>query len=216
MVMRQMNWKSVININREQLNYIRFVDDSVLITENTIKLQKMLQDLNTKSSQVGLKINHSKTKFLWSDTLAKAQITTKGEQMEEVEQYVYLGQEINKLHNQEGELSRRKKAGWCAFNSIKDVLQGKINKATCASLFTSTVLPAMLYGSETWSLMKTEKQQLSAMERVMERRILGISICNQIPNEGIIHKSGVQDVIVESRHSKMQWAGRIARLTDNQ
>ncbi|CAM4651932.1 unnamed protein product [Lepidochelys kempii] len=151
-----------------------------------------------------------------SDTLPKAQITIKGEQIEEVEQYVCLGQEINMRHDQEGELSQRKKAGWCAFTSIKDVLQGKINQATRASLFNSTVLPAMLYSSKTWALTKTGEQQLSVTERAMERRILGISIRDRVLNEAIRQQSGVQDVVVESRHSKMRWAGHIARLTDHQ
>ncbi|CAM4422757.1 unnamed protein product [Lepidochelys kempii] len=122
---------------------------------------------------------------MWSDTLPKAKIIIKGEQIEKIEQYVYLGQEINMCHNQEGELLQRKKAGWGIFNSIKDVLQVKIDKAIHASLFNSTVLPAMLYGSDTWVLTKTEEQQLSVMERAMERRILGISIRDRVPNEMI-------------------------------
>ncbi|KAG6924461.1 hypothetical protein G0U57_017312, partial [Chelydra serpentina] len=83
------------------LNHLRFVDDSVLIAKNTIKLQKMLQGLDTKISQVGLKVNRSKMKFMRFDALPKAQIIVKGEQIEVVEQYVCLGQEINTHHDQE-------------------------------------------------------------------------------------------------------------------
>ncbi|KAG6926010.1 hypothetical protein G0U57_012991, partial [Chelydra serpentina] len=76
-----------------------------------------------------------------------------------------------------------KKAGWCAFYGVRDILQGKINKTTRANLFNSTVLPAMIYGNETWSLIKIEEHQLSVTQRVMERTLLCISLRNHIPNE---------------------------------
>ncbi|KAG6941071.1 hypothetical protein G0U57_007169, partial [Chelydra serpentina] len=109
----------------------------------------------------------------------------------------------------------RKEAGCCAFNSVRDILQGKINKTTCVNLFNSTVLPAMLYGSETWSLTKIEEHQLSVTQRAMERTLLGISLRDHIPNETIRQQSGVRDVVVESRLSKMRWAGHVVRLSDN-
>ncbi|CAM5115636.1 unnamed protein product [Eretmochelys imbricata] len=91
-----------------------------------------------------------------------------GEEIEEVEQYIYLGQEVNMRQDLNGELSRRIWAGWCAFNSIKDVLKGKINKTTCTNIFNSTMVLAMLYGSGTWALTKREEQRLSVAERAME------------------------------------------------
>ncbi|KAG6932138.1 hypothetical protein G0U57_000268, partial [Chelydra serpentina] len=109
----------------------------------------------------------------------------------------------------------RKKAGWCAFNGITDSLQGKSNKKTRANLFNSTVLPAMLYGSETWSLTKIEEHQLSVTQRAMECTLWGISLRDHIPNKTIRQQSGVLDVVVESRLSKMRWAGHVARLSNN-
>ncbi|KAG6940573.1 hypothetical protein G0U57_015976 [Chelydra serpentina] len=114
-----------------------------------------------------------------------------------------------------GELSRMIWAGWCAFNSIKDVLKGKIDKTTRKNIFNSAVLPAMLYGSETWALTKREEQRLLVAERAIERAMLGISLLDRIPNEIIRERSSVKDIVVESRHNKMRWVGHTARLTDN-
>ncbi|KAG6929912.1 hypothetical protein G0U57_004719, partial [Chelydra serpentina] len=94
-------------------------------------------------------------------------------------------------------------------------LKGNIDKTTRKNIFNSAVLPAMLYGSETWALMKREEQQLLVAERAMERAMLGISLLDRIPNEIIRECSGVKDIVVESRHNKMRWAGHTARLTDN-
>ncbi|KAG6926619.1 hypothetical protein G0U57_011657, partial [Chelydra serpentina] len=182
MVMNKINWRSGVNINGERLSHLRFADDIVLIAETTNQLQSMLRRLDKKSSQVGLKMNRCKTKYMRSDVLRKARITVTGEDIEEVEQYIYLGQEVNMRQDLNGELSRRIRAGWCVFNSIKDVLKGKIDKTTRKNIFNSAVLPAMLYGSETWALTKREEQRLLVVERAMERATLGISLLDRIPN----------------------------------
>ncbi|KAG6940027.1 hypothetical protein G0U57_019731 [Chelydra serpentina] len=215
MVMNKINWRSGVNINGERLSHLRFADDTVLIAKSTNQLQSMLRRLDKKSSQVGLKMNRCKTKYMRSDVLRKAQTTVTGEDIEEVEQYIYLGQEVNMHQNLNGELSGRIWAGWCAFNSIKDVLKGKIDKTTRKNIFNSAVLPAMLYGSETWALTKREEQRLLVAERAMEQAMLGISLLDRIPNEIIRECSGVKDIVMESRHNKMRWAGHTARLTDN-
>ncbi|KAG6938809.1 hypothetical protein G0U57_005271, partial [Chelydra serpentina] len=86
---------------------------------------------------------------------------------------------------------------------------------TRKNIFNSVVLPAMLYGSETWALTKREEQWLLVAERAMERAMLGISLLDRIPNEIIRERSSVKDIVMESRHNKMRWAGHTARLTDN-
>ncbi|CAM5076218.1 unnamed protein product [Natator depressus] len=204
MVMNKINWRSGVNINGERLSHLRFMDDIILIAKSTNQLQSMLQRLDKKSSQVGLKMNRCKTKYVRSDVLRKAQIAVTGEEIEKVEQYIYLGQEVNMCQDLNRELSQRIRAGWCAFNSIKDVLKGKTDKTTQTNIFDSTVLPAMLSGSETWALTKREEQRLSVAERAMERAILGISLLDRIPNEMIRECSGVKDIVMESRHNKMR------------
>lgn len=214
MVFRRLNWKSGININGEQLNHLRFADDVVLIASNVKKLQKMLRELDDESKKIGLKLNRSKTKYMRSRDLKKVKVLINGEEIEEVDKYVYLGQEVNMRNDLEGEVSRRKRAGWSSFMSIKDILQRSIPKKVRANLFTSTVMPAMLYGSETWSLTKAEENSLSVTQRAMERRMLGISIRDRVPNEVLRERSGLCDIAEESRRRKMQWAGHVARMHD--
>ena len=112
------------------------------------------------------------------------------------------------------EISRRIRSGWKAFNSVKDVLKAKLDKATRTHLFNGTVLPAMLYASETWATTKREEQRLLTSQRAMERSMLGISLRDHIRNEEIRRRSGVKDVIAEYRQAKLRWAGHVARFTE--
>ena len=119
------------------------------------------------------------------------------------------------LLNTTREITRRNRAGWNSFNSIKAVLIATTDKSLRSQLFNSTVLPAMSYGCETWSLTKADETRLAVTERAMERRMLKISIRDKIKNETIRETSGVQDIVLETRRSKMRWAGHVARMKDN-
>ena len=67
-----MNWRGGINVDGEQLNHLRFADDVVLIASNPRELGEMLQELNARSKEVGLKINPAKTKVMQTAGSPKA------------------------------------------------------------------------------------------------------------------------------------------------
>lgn len=214
MVFRKMNWRDGVNIDGEKLNHLRFADDVVLIAKNSRDLNEMLQELNAKGKEVGLKINAEKSKIMQTAGLPKANILIDGVVLEEVDSYVYLGQEVNMRHDLQQEISRRKAAGWRKFYSIIDVLKGA-TRNNRTHLFNATVLKAMTYGSETWSLTKGEEHKLAVTERAMERRMLGVSLRDHIENKTLRQMSGVADVVGITRESKIRWAGHVARLADN-
>jgi hypothetical protein len=213
--MRTITLSGGINIDGENLNHLRFADDIILIATTTTDLQQMIQEVEEKSKAVGLKLNLQKTKVLLSEYVPQAPIIIGDTEIERVDNYVYLGQNITAEHNIRREITRRNRVGWNSFNSIKTVLIATTDKSLRSQLFNSTVLPAMSYGSETWSLTKADETRLAVAERAMERRMLKISIRDKIKNETIRETSGVQDIVLETRRSKMRWAGHVARMKDN-
>ncbi|KHN86200.1 Putative uncharacterized transposon-derived protein F52C9.6, partial [Toxocara canis] len=156
-VIREIDWEGGININGEYLNHLRFADDIVLIASTNNELQAILTKFSTHSAAVGLKLNRMKTKFMRSETTKPGQIVVEGDVIEEVKDYVYLGQMVRMDRDMQPEITRRIRAGWRAFNSIKDVLKKKMSKTLRAHLFNSTVLLAMLHASETWATTKMKK-----------------------------------------------------------
>ncbi|KAE9420157.1 hypothetical protein Angca_008912, partial [Angiostrongylus cantonensis] len=82
----------------------------------------------------------------------------------ECSSYVYLGRKINMKNDLAPELCRRKRAAWGPFKSIEDVVKRTKNIRLRAHLFEATVLPALTYASETWSLRKQDERSLSVNE----------------------------------------------------
>ncbi|KAE9414831.1 hypothetical protein Angca_005163, partial [Angiostrongylus cantonensis] len=111
------------------------------------------------------------------------------------------------------------RAAWGAFNSIEEVVKKTKNTRLRAHLFDSTVLPALTYASETWSLRKQDERSLSVIERSVERTMLGVSRFAQV-RDGIRssdqrQRSKIKNAVLYAIQSKIRWAGHVVRMNDN-
>ncbi|KAE9420087.1 hypothetical protein Angca_006744, partial [Angiostrongylus cantonensis] len=92
-----------------------------------------------------------------------------------------------------------------ASKSIEDVVKRTRNTRLHAHLFDSTVLPALTYASETWSL--------------LERTMLGVSCFTQvrdgIRSSDLRQRSKIKDAVLYAKQSKIRWAGHVMRINDN-
>ncbi|KAE9413627.1 hypothetical protein Angca_009229, partial [Angiostrongylus cantonensis] len=115
------------------------------------------------------------------------------------------------------ELSR-KQAAWGAFESIEGVVK-RTRNTELLTLFDSTVLLALTYASETWSLPKQDEISLSVIERAVERTMLGVSRFTQvrdgIRSSDLRQRSKMKDAVLYAKQSKARWAGHVMRLSDN-
>ncbi|KAE9420720.1 hypothetical protein Angca_008066, partial [Angiostrongylus cantonensis] len=111
------------------------------------------------------------------------------------------------------------RAVWRAFKSIEDVVKRTKNTRLCAHLFDSTILSALMYASETWSLRKQDERSLSVIERAVERTMLGVSrftrVRDGIRSSDLRQRSKIKDAVLYAKPSKMRWAGHVMRMNDN-
>ncbi|KAH7701801.1 Protein EPG-5, partial [Aphelenchoides avenae] len=84
-----------------------------------------------------------------------------------------------------------------------------------ANLFNTTILPALLYGCETWAPTKSQENRIAVTQRSIERRTLGISMREEQRNEAVREQSQFADAITEARKRKLRWAGHVARMADD-
>ncbi|CAI5441711.1 unnamed protein product [Caenorhabditis angaria] len=219
-IFRATKWDDYgININGCKLNHLRFADDVVLIAHNPHQATSMLNDLVKESAKVGLKINESKTKSMRNRFATSSPITIANTPIGNVEEYVYLGRQLNPPNEILPEIHRRRRAGWAAFKSIEQATDSMTCQKTKAKLFDQTVLPALCYGAETWTLTKKNSEALRVSHAALERRLVGIKLSEQrergIHQEDIRRLSQVKDPLKHIRQQKLRWAGHIARRTDS-
>ena len=86
----------------------------------------------------------------------------------------YLGRQITFTDAQRAELNNRLRGAWAKFMEHKDELTRKVYALSDRlRLFDAVITPAVLYGSETWTLTKEMERALRTTQRRMLRAILG-------------------------------------------
>ena len=82
-----------VTISGRRISNLRYADDIDLMAESQEELQELVDSVNNKGKEYGLKINSGKTKVM---TFSKAgdlscQLTVDGTLIEYVDRFVYLG-----------------------------------------------------------------------------------------------------------------------------
>ena len=78
-----------IKISGRNINYLRYVDDTILIAKREEELESLLMKVKEESEKAGLKLNSHKTKIMASGPIASWQID--GEKSENSERLNFLG-----------------------------------------------------------------------------------------------------------------------------
>ncbi|PIO74559.1 hypothetical protein TELCIR_03424 [Teladorsagia circumcincta] len=157
-----------------------FADDNVLIGNNPGILEASLKILKNVAQSIGLEIHPGKTKWMKNTFTRNYCLCMEGSAIEEVSSYIYLGQVITMDNDLSIEIGRR--AGWATFNKYRDVLTNRrLDARVKARVFNTHVLPALIYGSETWSTIKEEERKLTSTQRAMERRMCAVTLMHKIP-----------------------------------
>ena len=112
-----------IKIGNKTINNLSFADDIILVAKTPKELQQMLEDLQSMSKEIGLKMNKSETKLMFNNkTKPNHKIKVEGQELESVQTYVYLGQLFSLDGDSEVEIKRRISIAWSQFGKLGSYL----------------------------------------------------------------------------------------------
>jgi hypothetical protein len=102
-----------------------------------------------------------------------------GKSYEAVNQFIYLGSQINSKNSIQEEIRLRIQAGNRSLFANKKLLNNKdLNAASKLQIYKSIIRPAVAYGSETSAMTVTEQNRLLVFERRVLRKIYGLTLDN--------------------------------------
>ncbi|CAD6196592.1 unnamed protein product [Caenorhabditis auriculariae] len=228
--MRQLGWDEEhdwedstdirgINIDGKVLTNLRFADDIVLFSSSTTELSSMLNDLDEVGKKIGLKMNVKKTQWMKNRFCDQGKVTLEGRDLQEVTSYIYLGREVNMVNDLQAEIGRRKRAGWAAFNSIKEVTSQLKDPKLRAHIFEASIIPAISYGTEVWPDTKKNATALRTSYRALERALIGTTRFEQWKKEqrstDLRQLSQIRDLEEHIQRGKHRWGGHVIRRQDD-
>ena len=98
-----------------------FADDIALLSHNHQDMQSKQKQLAKISAKMGLRISKSKTKVMRVNTRNADKIELKGEAIDEVEDFAYLGNNISKVGGSDQGIQVRTGKARTAFTSLTPV-----------------------------------------------------------------------------------------------
>ena len=116
-----------------------------------------------ESEKVDLKLNIQKSKIMASSPITSWQID--GETVETVSDFIFRGSKITADGDCSHEIKRRLLLGRKAMTNLDSILKIRdITLSTKAHLVKAMVFPVVMYGCESWTIKKAERQRIDAFE----------------------------------------------------
>ena len=124
-----------------------------------------------ESEKVGLKLNIQKTKILASSLITSWEID--GERVETMSDFTFGGSKITADGDCSHEIRRRLLLGRKVMTNLDSIFKSRdITLPTKVRLVKAMVFPVAVYGCESWTVKKAERQRIDAFELRCWRRLL--------------------------------------------
>ena len=162
-----------IKIAGRNINNLRYADDTTLMAESEEELKSLLMKVKEESEKAGLKFNTQKTKIMASGPITSWQID--GETAQRVIDFLFLGSKITSDGDCSHEIERCLLLGRKAMAKLDSILKSRdITLPTKVCLVKAMVFPVVIYGCESWTIKKAERQRIDAFELWCWRRFLRV------------------------------------------
>ena len=152
-----------IRIAGRNIKNFTYADDITLMAESEEELKSFLMNVKEDSEKVGLKLNIQKMKIMASSPITSWE--TDGETVEIVRDFILWGSKITADGDCSHEIKRRLLLGRKVMTNLDSILKSRdITLPTKVRLVKVMVFPVVMYGCESWTIKKTERQRIDAYE----------------------------------------------------
>ena len=163
-----------IKIAGRNINNLRYADDTTLMAEREEEPNSLLKKVKEESKKAGLKLNIQKTNIMASSPTTSWQID--GKTMGTSDRLYFLGFKINVNGDYSCKIKRCLFLGRKAMTNLGNILKSRdITLQTTVCTVKAVVFLVVMYGCESWTLLKkAEHQRIDAFELWCRRRLLNV------------------------------------------
>ena len=197
-----------------------YADDADFIAHTEKGLQHILDRFSNSCEAFGLTISLTKTKVMFTpapgDQYIEPNIFVHGTRLGVVEKFVYLGSTLTKDGSLDEEIHLRIQKASVAFGRLeKRVWAARdITIHTKVCVYKACVLTALLYASETWTLLRKHLKILERFQQKCLRRILNISWESRTPNTDVLVRADCLSIEALITSYQMRWTGHVIRMEE--
>ncbi|KAJ4427627.1 hypothetical protein ANN_25275 [Periplaneta americana] len=140
---------------------------------------------------------------------------------EEVEKFKYLGATVTNINDTQEEIKRRINMGNACYYSVESSYHPVCCQNLKVRIYKTVILPVVLYGCETWTLILREEHRLKVFENKVLRKIFGAKRDEVTGEWRKLHNTELHalysspDVIRNLKSRRLRWAGHVARMGES-
>ena len=174
-----------IKIAGRYINNLRYTDGTTLMAESEEELESLLMKVKEEGENVGLNLNIQKSKIMASGPITSREID--GETVETVTDFIFWGSKITADGDCSHEIKRRLLLGRKVMTNLDSIFKSRdITLPTKVRLIKAMVFPVVMYGCESWTIKKAERQRTDAFELWCWRRLLRVPWTARRSNQSIL------------------------------
>ena len=153
-----------IKIARRNINNLIYADDTTLMAESEEELKILLMKVKEESEKVGLKLNIQKMKIMASGPITSWELDR--ETVETGSDFILGGSKVTADGDCSHEIKRCLLLRRKVMTNLDSILKSTniITLPTKVHLFKAMVFLVVLYGCESWTVKKAERQRIDAFE----------------------------------------------------
>jgi len=155
-----------------------YADDVNIVGGSIYTIKKYTETLVAAGKEIGLEVKGDKTKYMVISRDQNAgqshMIKTDNNCFERVKQFKYLRTILKNQNSIQEDIKHTWKSGNACHHSAQNLLSSSLpSKNIKIKTYRTLILPAVLYGCETWSLTLRKEHRLRVFENRVLRRIFG-------------------------------------------
>ena len=197
------------------INNLGYANDTTRMAESEEELKSLLMKVKEESQKVGLKLKIQKTKIMASGPITPWEID--GETVETVSDFIFWVSKITADGDCSHEIKRRLLLGRKVMTNLDSIFKSRdimlLNKVR---LVKAMVFPVVMYGCESWTVKKAERQRIDAFELWCWRKLLRVPWTARRSNQSIL-KEISPGISLEGMmlKLKLRYFGHLMRRVDS-
>ena len=180
-------------------------------------LQSFIDRFTHVACSWGLSVSTDKTKVMIQPYSCSLPFNIWGNTIETVSSFQYLGSILSSDASLDNEINCRISKPAKLFSALKCKVwhNSNLSKLTKLAVFNATVIPALLYGVETWPTTAYLVRRVNSFLLACLRQALSVNPLHHIPDTTVLAKSHLQHASTLISIAKLRWLGHVYRMEDN-
>ena len=207
-------------VKEEGVRDFLFADDCALNAGSEEGMQRSMDKLDTACDDFGLTISTKKTEVMHQPAphseYVEPRITVKGQTLQAVDKFTYLGSTLSRTVQMDDEVSSRIAKASASFGRLRSNVWDRkgLNLQTKLKVYKAVVLPSLLYACETWTVYSRHVKKLNRFHLNCLRKLLHIKWQDRIPDTEVLERAESTSVHTILKTAQLRWSGHVARMED--